>query len=521
MIRRSTGVRWAALAALLALAPGGPGAPAAVRAQVTSPGPLSRAHADWSDDCSACHELGRPGTSDARCLDCHAPLAARITRRVGTHADRTEGCASCHREHRGEDVRPVAFDPSGFDHATTGMPIEGAHADLECAGCHNTLAVRDREVRLFKGRYGALSRTHLGLLPSCVACHASADDPHGGQFDGRECGSCHGEARWAPAERFDHARASYPLTGRHAAVACAECHPAGGGARVALASTAGSPAPDVRYRPIAHAGCADCHRDAHRGAMDGACADCHRTAGWRTIARGRFEGGFDHASTGFALAGRHADAACGACHARRPAGDDGIRIELAAAGGLASYPRPVAEACGSCHLDYHAGAFGPTETGGACASCHGEAGWRPSGFDVFRHEASSFPLRGAHRVVPCDGCHRRRWDGGHVEARGGKGTPFEAHIGGACAACHAADDPHAGQFEGRDCAGCHDEASFAIRDFDHSASRFPLDGAHAEVACGACHRPEPAPDGREVVRFRPLDTACRACHGSIDGGRSW
>ena len=80
----------------------------------------------------------------------------------------------------------------------------------------------------------------------------------------------------------------------------------------------------------------------------------------------------------------------------------------------------------------------------------------------------------------------------------------------ACAACHT--DPHAGQFAPvTECARCHEAAAWRIPRFDHDKTRFHLEGAHRRVACSACHRAEKVA-GKSVVRYRPLDTACRSCH---------
>jgi cytochrome c553 len=50
--------------------------------------------------------------------------------------------------------------------------------------------------------------------------------------------------------------------------------------------------------------------------------------------------------------------------------------------------------------------------------------------------------------------------------------------------------------------------------FDHERdARFPLGQAHAKVACAGCHEVERVGE-RELVRYRPLDTACAACHGT-------
>ena len=47
------------------------------------------------------------------------------------------------------------------------------------------------------------------------------------------------------------------------------------------------------------ASCAACHDDPHRGALGADCRRCHGAAAWKPAA------GFDHARTGFSLAGKH------------------------------------------------------------------------------------------------------------------------------------------------------------------------------------------------------------------------
>jgi hypothetical protein len=70
-----------------------------------------------------------------------------------------------------------------------------------------------------------------------------------------------------------------------------------------------------------------------------------------------------------------------------------------------------------------------------------------------------------------------------------------------CRACHA-------DHKGRD-------ASIVIlspRGFDHAATDFPLQGAHAAVACENCHKPREA--------YRKAEVACVACHRSQDVHRN-
>ena len=78
--------------------------------------------------------------------------------------------------------------------------------------------------------------------------------------------------------------------------------------------------------------------------------------------------------------------------------------------------------------------------------------------------------------------------------------------------CHP-DDPHAGQFAGRTCDSCHGNRTFGIPAFDHERTDYELDGAHIGLDCAACHFSEPASDGSQVTRYRPLGTECTDCHG--------
>ena len=75
-----------------------------------SPGPLSRAHAklEGSARCLDCHDRGKGPSSD-RCLACHKALQQRVAAGKGLHA-RAEyrDCKTCHVEHQGVEVVPVA-----------------------------------------------------------------------------------------------------------------------------------------------------------------------------------------------------------------------------------------------------------------------------------------------------------------------------------------------------------------------------------------------------------------------------
>ncbi len=177
---------------------------------------------------------------------------------------------------------------------------------------------------------------------------------------------------------------AHPLfTGKHAGVACAQCHPLQNGV--------------VQYRGTATR-CVACHRNPHR-TIRKPCERCHTPQGWRKLAGNHR---FDHSTTRFPLTGAHRTVPCRDCHRRVPPDT------LAALSGLPRTALPDTAlqvfrfrdtVCTVCHADPHDGEFAA-----ACSSCHTPARW--SDLPNFDHAATRFPLRGAHRTVPCASCHR-------------------------------------------------------------------------------------------------------------------
>ncbi|HET9598509.1 MAG TPA: hypothetical protein VFP65_23170 [Anaeromyxobacteraceae bacterium] len=499
-----------ALAAALALP--------ARAADVFSPGDLSRAHAHLGglENCTRCHPRGEQ-LSQARCLECHKELAPRVAGGRGFHgriAEKDRACWACHHEHQGRDFAAVdwgAGGPRRFDHAKTGTSLAGKHAGVACERCHDPRLVADPGVKALLAEQPR-RRTYLGApaMADCARCHL---DEHRGQL-GPDCQRCHGESAWKPAKGFDHARTAYPLTGKHAAVACEKCH-----ARVedAARPDPGALTPavhadfHVRYRPVAHALCLDCHRDPHEKRFGDACARCHTTDDWRRIASQGAEQRAFHERTRYPLAGAHATVACVACHGPWP--------------GQPAVFKPLAfQACADCHADAHAGqlARGGQE-GARCDRCHALQGFQPVRFGVEEHDRTRYPLQGAHRAVSCAACHPhepRVADGFPAAAREElrrRGRPVKLSLSlyalagdlRRCETCHA--DPHGGQLRREaGCAACHELTSFRKVRFDHGDSRFALTGAHARASCTACHGPDPAVGG--AVRYRPLPLDCAGCH---------
>ncbi len=129
-----------------------------------------------------------------------------------------------------------------------------------------------------------------------------------------------------------------------------------------------------------------------------------------------------------------------------------------------------------------------------CKTCHEGGGWHTIRVDFrFDHEKQAgLRLLGAHQQAECLRCHNDRGSVAKYVARG-------------CTGCH--EPWHKGQL-GTDCKTCHDEKSWQPKQMiaKHNMTRFALVGAHAGVACWACH------PGAQVGEFKHASTDCVVCH---------
>jgi hypothetical protein len=179
--------------------------------------------------CQACHAEARTiealKSAPQECIACHSDEDIH-------QGEFGQDCAGCHT--------PLTWEGATFDHSSSGFPLEGGHARVECKQCH------------------ALS--YAGTPTDCFACHAQ-DDAHLGQY-GQACAGCHSPASWE-ATSFDHSKAAFPLTGAHLQAACDQCH--------ANAVFKGTPLE-----------CSACHADPpfHLGLFGLDCRSCHSTEGW-------------------------------------------------------------------------------------------------------------------------------------------------------------------------------------------------------------------------------------------------
>jgi hypothetical protein len=366
--------------------------------------PLFVSHARL--DCTACHRSQQPyeyKNTPAECGNCHLPTYLATTNPNHVQAGFSRRCEDCH------NITSPTWLGVTFSHPAS-FPLQGGHAGLACSRCHS-------------------GGVHTGLSTACVSCHqqdyAATTNPNhvAGKFP-TTCETCHTITSWRPA-KFDHSQTGFPLTGAHAQVDCAQCHPGG------------------RYTGTPR-DCYSCHAADYNGTTDPnhrasgfptQCQTCHNTTAWRPA-------NFDHSATGFPLTGAHTRVACAQCHP---------------GGRYAGTPRD----CYSCHQADYNGTTDPNHRASGfptqCQTCHSTTAWRPASFD---HNKTGFPLTGAHTRVACAQCH----PGGRYA-----GTPAD------CYSCHQKDYPREHPAEGRgiNCQQCHNTSSWGGGDFNSTAPRNP------------------------------------------------
>src|SRR5579872_661936 len=387
--------------------------------------------------------------ANVACAACH-------TEKVFTNVGHQ--CADCHADlHRRQmgancqechSVQGWQVSVSSNKNHLNRFPLIGAHSTVPCESCHTNAAA---------GQF-------VGLSTDCFSCH-QRDYIQGKPLNHAvaklptTCTQCHNVDTWLNA-RFDHnAYTKFPLLGAHASVDCASCHVGG--------RYAGTPTD-----------CYSCHVKDYTSATDPNhvaagfpqdCSMCHTTVNWLNAK-------FDHSATPFPLTGAHQSVVCAACHpASRFAG--------------------TPTACAGCHQNDYNSTTNPPHVQAnfstQCDSCHTTASWQNATFD---HNQSVFPLTGAHASVACAQCHL---NGQFATA------PTD------CYGCHqqawqSATPNHIAAGFPQNCALCHTTSQWPGGKFDHSATKFPLTGAHATVTCTQCHTGNAA--------FSAASTACSSCH---------
>ena len=447
-----------------------------------SPGELSLAHQHLNGmkNCLECHDAANEITGK-KCLLCHKEIQTSLAERRGYHFKvSAQQCIACHREHKGTNNSLAAVDKRTFDHNLTGFVRTGRHATTECSTCHAKKNIVDPQVLEKITRSGR--QTYRGLTQACARCH---EDRHNNTV-GANCQSCHSQNGWSPVSNFDHSRSQFALAGKHTTVPCGKCH------RDIDARDRTKP---LLFTTMSHDDCTPCHTSRHKKDLAAReCSSCHTPEDWRIPKAGAT---FNHTLAAFRLVGRHADVPCAKCHS--PGGPVSSRGPLRLPFGR----------CTACHADYHKGEF-IQKYNGECDKCHTPEGFAPTTLSFVAHDASRFPLTGAHLATPCEKCHVKAPD----ERR-----RFRL-AGVMCESCHK--DRHAGQFagemKGRSCGACHTTEDWSPKSFDHSKAGFLLVGKHARAKCSACHKPRNA-GGVEIAQYKGTPSTCDACHREYHAGQ--
>ena len=488
-----------------------------------------------------------------------------------------KNCASCHKDHFGRDFDAIRFDTTKFDHEKTTFKLLGKHIDANCADCHKSEFITKSSVKEFAEKHNRSSHTYLGLDTNCVSCHNSDnphkdqfinvrcsdchqekewkdvskfeheksnfallgkhidvkceschkpfpneeqeiiqykgidfatceschEDKHEGRLD-KTCATCHNETSFHvfadfPEKTYLHKETGYELIGSHSLAKCVSCHQQkANDDRELYAIKIDSKTKNFTYpHPIASE-CTSCHKDIHKEIFKNKagltlCTDCHNQTKWLPSSYSIEK----HNSTArFVLTGSHIATPCFACHSTGNEKHDFPKFRM-----------ENNKACESCHQvdNPHKDEFVNEVGVTVCATCHNTENWKKAAYD---HDKTGFPLLGKHLGITCESCH--------VQDKTQKTKVFKL-ASSECSSCHEKDSPHQKQFDesviGTSCNLCHDNESFKIASFDHSKTRFILDGQHINAACSDCHKVEKTSAGVEFTRFVPVSSKCVSCHG--------
>lgn len=517
--------------------------------KLLAPGPLVKGHAELEKkDCLKCHDAGQ-GVSESKCMECHKAIRPFVQMKKGFHGLTTQSCRECHSEHKGRENDTVHVDDTTFDHAKkTGYALEGKHGEIKCLECHKAThpakSVRAGKIRyfgtqatcischkkddvhFFKGDWAKkdcitchslktwkdqikfdhkkdtgyeLEGKHSTL--SCAECHTPVNaqkkitkvmykwpqlktaqcltchqDHHknslSAKFRNGQCLTCHNQEDWK-ISNFDHKVTGYPLRGKHFELKCVDCHTQ---KQKPLLLTK-----DPQFKFVGlKKDCLSCHKDYHFfkglkiknfGILNN-CQSCHNESTWKKTER------FDHnIHTRYKIDGEHLKLNCLECHVKKDKTEKILNATY-------KWPHLTTKTCETCHKTPHVGQFSAELLKKSCTECHVTTGW----YDMkngkkFDHSKTRFPLTGAHDQISCNQCHGQQ---------GKQNFKFKSVELKFCIDCHK--NIHNQQFSKsintNNCVTCHSTKNFTERlSFDHSRTRYPLEGAHKELKCSECHRP--------------------------------
>lgn len=354
--------------------------------------PLTGAHR--AAPCSQCHGDNVFKGKPTQCIGCHQTDFTATVNPNHVQGGFPTDCITCHTT--------TAWNPATFNHNNTNFALTGKHAATQCQQCH-------------------VNNNYQLTFASCYQCHQSdfqgtTNPNHVSANFSHNCQSCHSTTSWSGAT-FNHSTTNFPLTGKHTTTLCQQCHVNG------------------NYQ-LTYSSCYQCHQSDFTGTTNPnhvtsnfshTCQTCHSTTDWSGAA-------FDHATTNFALTGKHATIQCQDCH-------------------VSNNYQLTYTACYQCHQTDFAVPTNPNHVtlnfDHNCQTCHTTNVWKPS---TFNHDQLYFKIN--------SGAHHGKWT--------------------ACTDCHTNNSNYA-DFS---CLNCHAHAQTTM-DSRHSQVRNYI---YASPSCYSCHR---------------------------------
>ena len=368
------------------------------------------------------------------------------------------------------------IDPLLFDHDTTQFQLNGAHEQITCVECHQTMVFDE-------------------VGSDCVSCH---EDIHSGSV-GRDCMRCHDENSWLVNDIPQiHEENGFTLTGSHSTLSCVECH---------------ANELNLRFDRLGNE-CINCHQEDFNVAQNPNhielgysldCVDCHDA-----IAFGWDDQTLDHDF--FPLLGGHGGIACSDCHIGEGFDDDNIPND-----------------CFGCHSEDYFATTAPNhiEAGypRTCDDCHSIFSWNT----LIAGNHDFFPLEGGHAINDCAQCHLTQnfsdaspdCVGCHLEDYNETTNPNHLQIGFStdCMECHNINTWEEAEFN-------HDDLYFPITQGNHRRGVWnectechinPND--YSVFSCLECHehnRNDMDDEHDDVNDYTYVSTECLRCHPNGD-----
>lgn len=155
-----------------------------------------------------------------------------------------------------------------------------------------------------------------------------------------------------------------------------------------------------------------------------------------------------------------------------------------------------------------------------CVTCHKDHLGKDAKtirFDekTFEHSKTGFLLTGKHEKIRCEKCHRSNNIKDETVLALLQKYPHPTYLGlnTECISCHY--DPHKGKFQ-TNCTSCHTTEGWSnVSSFNHTKTKFPLEGKHLQIDCNKCHTflDKNKSEGQSDFRTAAF-TDCAPCHST-------